>query len=141
MERMNGEVRDREKVLRGLKKDDSAMLSGCQIFHNFVRPHESLNGKTPAEACSIKVEGQDKWKTDRERQQERDGLIWPFHFPYFFTCFLCYIDWLTKRFRPNTIVFFLDGLTFILIEMFGDCFPHIFRIVPKIHTQVPSSIT
>ena len=60
---MNGEVRDREKVLRGLKKDDSAMLSGYQIFHNYVRPHESLDGKTPAEACGIKIEGQDKWKT------------------------------------------------------------------------------
>lgn len=63
MERMNGEVRDREKVLRGLKKVDSAMLSGYQLFHNYVRPHEGLGGKTPAEACGIKVEGQDKWKT------------------------------------------------------------------------------
>jgi transposase-like protein len=63
MERMNGEVRDREKVLRGLKKADSAMLSGYQLFHNYVRPHEGLGGKTPAEACGIKVEGQDKWKT------------------------------------------------------------------------------
>ena len=63
MERMNGEVRDREKVLRGLKKEDSAMLSGYQLFHNYVRPHEGLDGKTPAEACGIKVEGQDKWKT------------------------------------------------------------------------------
>ncbi|MCJ7633553.1 IS6 family transposase [Candidatus Bathyarchaeota archaeon] len=63
MERMNGEVRDREKVLRGLKKEDSAILSGYQLFHNYVRPHESLDGKTPSEACGIKVEGQDKWKT------------------------------------------------------------------------------
>jgi transposase-like protein len=63
MERMNGEVRDREKVFRGLKKEDSAILSGYQLFHNYVRPHESLDGKTPAEACGIKVEGQDKWKT------------------------------------------------------------------------------
>ena len=63
MERMNGEIRDREKVLRGLKKEDSAMLSGYQLFHNYIRPHEGLCGKTPAEACGIKVEGQDKWKT------------------------------------------------------------------------------
>src|SRR5208337_3644413 len=63
MERFNGEVRDREKVLRGLKKDDSAMLSGYQLFHNYVRPHEGLDGKTPAEACGITVQGQDKWKT------------------------------------------------------------------------------
>ncbi|MGA3190984.1 MAG: IS6 family transposase [Candidatus Bathyarchaeia archaeon] len=63
MERMNGEIRDREKVFRGLKKEDSAILSGYQLFHNYVRPHESLGGKTPAEACGITVQGQDKWKT------------------------------------------------------------------------------
>jgi len=63
MERMNGEVRDREKVLRGLKKDDSVMLSGYQLYHNYVRPHEGLDGKTPAEACGIKVEGENKWMT------------------------------------------------------------------------------
>ena len=63
MERFNGEVRDREKVLRGLKKDDSVLLSGYQLYHNYFRPHEALNGKTPSEACGITIEGQNKWKT------------------------------------------------------------------------------
>jgi putative transposase len=63
MERFNGEVRDREKVIRGLKKKDTPILTGYQIFHNYVRPHEGLNGITPAEACGIKVEGQNKWIT------------------------------------------------------------------------------
>ena len=63
MERMNGEVRDREKVMRGLKKDDTAILSGYQLFHNYIRPHEGLNGKTPAEACGITIEGKNKWLT------------------------------------------------------------------------------
>jgi len=63
MERFNGEVRDREKVIRGLKKTDASVLTGYQIFHNFVREHEGLNGKTPAEACGIKVEGKNKWLT------------------------------------------------------------------------------
>jgi len=63
MERMNGEVRDREKVLRGLKKDDSVMLSGYQLYHNYFRPHEGLDGKTPSEACGIQIEGKNKWKT------------------------------------------------------------------------------
>ena len=63
MERMNGEVRDREKVMRGLKKSDTPILTGYQIFHNYVRPHEGLEGKTPAEACGIKVEGKNKWLT------------------------------------------------------------------------------
>lgn len=63
MERMNGEVRDREKVMRGLKTTETAALSGYQIYHNFIREHEALGGKTPAEACGIQVEGQNKWKT------------------------------------------------------------------------------
>jgi transposase-like protein len=63
MERLNGEIRDREKVMRSLKKDDTPILTGMQIFHNYVRPHEGLDNKTPAEACGIKVEGKDKWLT------------------------------------------------------------------------------
>jgi transposase-like protein len=63
MERMNGEVRDREKVMRGLKKTDTPILKGYQLFHNYIRPHEGLDGKTPAEACGINIEGQNKWMT------------------------------------------------------------------------------
>jgi transposase-like protein len=63
MERMNGEVRDREKVMRGLKNADSPALKGLQIYHNFVRPHEGLNGKTPADVAGITVEGSNKWLT------------------------------------------------------------------------------
>ena len=46
MERFNGEVRQREKVMRTLKRPDTPILSGYQIFHNFIRPHEALQGKT-----------------------------------------------------------------------------------------------
>ena len=63
MERINGEIRDREKVMRGLKKKDTAILKGMQIYHNFIKPHEGLDGKTPAEACGIVVEGENKWIT------------------------------------------------------------------------------
>jgi transposase-like protein len=63
MERMNGEIRDREKTMRGLKIDDTAILTGYQLFHNYIRPHEALDGKTPSEACGITIEGQNKWKT------------------------------------------------------------------------------
>ncbi|MDG6923312.1 MAG: hypothetical protein JRN67_08485 [Nitrososphaerota archaeon] len=38
-------------------------MKGYQIFHNFVRPHDGLNGITPAEAAGIKVEGDNKWIT------------------------------------------------------------------------------
>jgi len=63
MERMNGEIRDREKTMRGLKRKRTPILQGYQIYHNYVRPHEGLDGKTPAEACGIKVEGENKWMT------------------------------------------------------------------------------
>jgi transposase-like protein len=63
MERINGEIRDREKTMRGLKKKNTKVLPGMQIYHNFIRPHEALDGKTPAEACGIVVEGKNKWMT------------------------------------------------------------------------------
>ncbi len=63
MERLNGEIRQREKTMRGLKRKDTPILKGYQIFHNYIREHEGLNGKTPAEACGITIEGENKWKT------------------------------------------------------------------------------
>jgi transposase-like protein len=63
MERLNGEIRDREKTMRGLKTKETPILTGYQIFHNYIRPHEGLEGKTPSEACGIKVEGKNKWIT------------------------------------------------------------------------------
>ena len=67
----NGEVRDSEKTMRGLKKTNTPILKGYQIFHNYVRPHEGLGGKTPAEACGIKVEGQNKWITIIENASKK----------------------------------------------------------------------
>jgi len=63
MERFNGEVRQREKVTRTLKRSDSPILTGYQIYHNYVRPHESLNGNTPAQAAGVEVKGENKWLT------------------------------------------------------------------------------
>jgi putative transposase len=63
MERLNGEVRDREKVMRGLKRQDTPILKGYQIYHNYLRPHEGLDGRTPADANGIKIEGDNKWVT------------------------------------------------------------------------------
>lgn len=63
MERLNGEVRDREKVMRGLKRMDTPILKGYQLYHNYFRPHEGLNGDTPASQAGIKIEGANKWIT------------------------------------------------------------------------------
>ena len=63
MERLNGEIRDREKVMRGLERKDSPILTGYQLFHNYIRPHKALDNKTPAEAAGIEIRGKDKWLT------------------------------------------------------------------------------
>ncbi|QLH08025.1 transposase [Nitrosopumilus ureiphilus] len=63
MERLNGEFRDREKVVRGIKKVDSVIIDGYQLYHNYVRPHMALEGKTPADLCGIDIKGDNKWMT------------------------------------------------------------------------------
>jgi transposase-like protein len=75
MERFNGEIRDREKTMRGLKTKETPILTGYQIFHNYIREHEGLEGKTPAKACGIKIEGKNKWLTliQNARVTEKDG--------------------------------------------------------------------
>ncbi|MGI0081548.1 MAG: IS6 family transposase, partial [Nitrososphaerales archaeon] len=63
-ERLNGEFRDREKVIRGVKKADSPIFQGTRIYHNFIKPHMALKDEmTPAEAAGIKVQGENRWIT------------------------------------------------------------------------------
>ena len=65
MESFNGNtVRHREKVVRGLKKEESAILTGLRLYYNLVRPHLGLpNNMTPGEAAGIHIDGDNKWKT------------------------------------------------------------------------------
>jgi hypothetical protein len=44
-------------------KKDTPILDGYQIYHNFIRGHQGLKNKTPAEMCGVKIEGDNKWKT------------------------------------------------------------------------------
>ena len=60
MERLNGTIRDREKVMRSLKKDNSPIIADMQIHHNFIRSHMGLDGNTPDEVSGVKVEGNNK---------------------------------------------------------------------------------
>ena len=39
------------------------LISGYQIYHNYVRPRMSLDGQTPADKAGIKIEGKNKWIT------------------------------------------------------------------------------
>jgi transposase InsO family protein len=54
MERMNGEIRDRERVMRTLEKPDTPILEGYRIYHNYIRPHMALKWKTPAELAGLR---------------------------------------------------------------------------------------
>lgn len=39
---------------------DSPIFIGMQQYHNFFREHMGLDGKTPAEAAGIRIEGKNK---------------------------------------------------------------------------------
>lgn len=41
-ERLNGEIRVREKIMRGLKIQSTAIIPRYQIYHNYFRQHEAL---------------------------------------------------------------------------------------------------
>ena len=62
-ERLNGELGDRFKVSRGLKRDDAPLIRMAIPHHNFIRSHRGLGGKAPAEAAGIIIRGQNKWLT------------------------------------------------------------------------------
>lgn len=55
IERFQGTLKDRTKVLRGLKRPDTArkFIEGWLIHYNYFRPHISLKGKTPAQKAGI----------------------------------------------------------------------------------------
>ena len=59
IERYNGKLKDRMNARRGEFKSFSyaeAFMNLQRIIHNFVNPHQQLEGKTPAEIAEIKLE-------------------------------------------------------------------------------------
>jgi hypothetical protein len=57
---LNGTLRERVKVQRGWKAHRSAIAEGQRIYYNFVKPHQALEGKTPAETAGINVKEKDR---------------------------------------------------------------------------------
>ena len=57
IERFQGTIKERTKVVWGFKSLDSArlILDGFLIHYNFFRPHISLGNRTPAEAARVTV--------------------------------------------------------------------------------------
>ena len=62
-EGLNGEIGDREKAFRGLRKTDTAVLDGMRVCYNFTKKHGALNGMTPVQASLIGVDGKNRRKT------------------------------------------------------------------------------
>jgi hypothetical protein len=62
---LNRTVRDREVVMRGMDNKESAqtLMEAMRIYHNYIRTHQGLDGRTPAEASGINIEGENKWMT------------------------------------------------------------------------------
>jgi len=58
VERYNGKLKDRLNCMRGSFRSLSyaeAFMNLRDVIHNFVNPHQQLNGKTPAESAEIKL--------------------------------------------------------------------------------------
>ena len=63
VERLHGTIRERNKTQRGLKDEYSMFVRGHQLYYNFIRPHQSLFGITPAEIAGINLNlGNEKWE-------------------------------------------------------------------------------
>ncbi len=55
IERFHGTLKQRTKVMRGLKNIETAhdFVNGWLVHYNYLRPHDSLDDKTPAEVAGI----------------------------------------------------------------------------------------
>ena len=58
VERLHGTLKDRIKIMRGLKDEEPVrtLLEGWVVHYNYVRKHQTLKGKTPAQVCGIETE-------------------------------------------------------------------------------------
>jgi transposase InsO family protein len=75
VERLHNTMREREKVMRHLKRAQSAekILKGFRVYYNFIRPHMTLDGHTPAQEAAIPIQlGTNRW-LDLIRQAARHG--------------------------------------------------------------------
>jgi putative transposase len=74
VERIHSTMREREKVMRHLKKAQSAdkVFKGFRAYYNYVRPHMALENHTPAQAAAVPIElGTNRW-LDLIRQAARN---------------------------------------------------------------------
>lgn len=54
IERLNSTLKQRLKVMRGLQ-NPQALLDMWQVHYNYMRPHQTLGGRTPAQASGLEL--------------------------------------------------------------------------------------
>jgi putative transposase len=76
VERLHCTLKDRTRVMRGLKSYDSTklLLEGWSVHYNCVRPHQSLGGKTPAQAARMNIPNNWKGLIDEATKKEAQTL-------------------------------------------------------------------
>lgn len=75
VERLHGTLKDRTKPMRGLKAFESTklLLEGYAVHYNCVRPHQSLGGKTPAQAARMNAPS--NWKGLIEEATKHEATL------------------------------------------------------------------
>jgi transposase-like protein len=65
VERLHGTLKDMLRARRGMvgEAKTEAMLDGWFVYYNFLRPHSSLGGKTPAEVAGIHLNLENRWES------------------------------------------------------------------------------
>jgi len=66
VERLNGTIRERLKVMRSLSTIKGAEEFGdaMRVYYNYIRPHQALNGLTPSQKANIPIDlSGNRWKT------------------------------------------------------------------------------
>ena len=63
VERLHNSQKERLKVMRGFNGCADKQMRDWKNYYNFARPHQGLNGKTPAQESGIELGlGGNKWK-------------------------------------------------------------------------------
>lgn len=87
VERLHGTLKDRIKPMRGLKGMETVrtLLDGWIVHYNYVRLHQTLKGKTPAQASGIDIENswhtlvteavRDETKAEIEQRKEKTMVV------------------------------------------------------------------
>lgn len=87
VERLHGTLKDRIKPMRGLKgmRTVRILLEGWVVHYNYVRPHQTLKGKTPAQVSGIDMENdwhtlvneaiRNEVETEMERVKEKPIMV------------------------------------------------------------------